>query len=89
MWWTPLILAADAQPDPIVRLLAVLDGDGDGRLSAAEFARVTWPGTEMAPFDADASGDLDAVELRAMVWAASPLPPDHLAGPPPDAPKPE
>lgn len=56
-----------------VELMRVLDMDGDGVLSADEWAQRAEPGVALEVWDLDADGQLSVEELRAGMWAHSPL----------------
>jgi len=59
--------------DATARLVAVIDTDGDGQISAAEFALMAPPFVQMATFDADRSGALAPAEVEAMLATQNPL----------------
>ncbi len=77
----PLLLVAIAcrtpAPGAAARLMAVLDADGDLRLSGDELAAVAHPSLTFAEFDADGDGQVDIPELDALLRAHGPLLPDH------------
>ncbi|MCP4805870.1 MAG: EF-hand domain-containing protein [Proteobacteria bacterium] len=54
-------------------LMAVLDTDGDGRLSSKEFALRAEPGVALSDWDLDGDLSLSVEELRAGMWEHSPL----------------
>lgn len=56
-------------------LLALVDEDGDGRVSAAEYERVTDGELPLKVADADGSGWLEGWEVEAMLLHLSPLRP--------------
>ncbi len=57
--------------------MTVLDQDGDGQLSEAEFKRVAHPSRRFEDHDRDGNHQLDTDELRAMLLEVSPLLPDY------------
>ena len=52
--------------------LPVLDRDHDGRVTEAEYARVSFAGPEFSAVDTDGDGAIDVAELRALVDASDP-----------------
>ncbi len=86
-----LVLACATPATPAVagpsvtRLVGVLDGDGDGRLSAAELARSGHPGLAWQRFDADQDDALSAEEVAVLLPEVSPMPSDHPGAAPSQA----
>jgi len=62
---------------PPERLIAVLDGDGDGRLSSAELLAAAPADAPPQGYDLDSDGFVSESELRALLWSVSPLVPHH------------
>jgi ABC-type nitrate/sulfonate/bicarbonate transport system substrate-binding protein len=58
---------------PAARLIAVLDQDGDGRFSTAEFEAVAHSSRRAADWDHDADGFIDEAEMRVLLAQVSPL----------------
>lgn len=56
-----------------VELMAVLDTDGDGVLSADEFALRAEPGVQLETWDLDGDNAVSVGELRSGMWTNSPL----------------
>jgi hypothetical protein len=73
--WRPEV----AEASPPARLSAVLDRDGDGRLSKHEVLEAA---PERAPkgIDKDRDGFVSEEELRALLWRVSPMPPKSRLG---------
>ena len=67
----------------VARLLAVLDGNGDGVLGPDELAKRAHPGLAWKTYDADGSGSIDAAELGVILREVTPLSDDHRGPPPP------
>lgn len=61
----------------VIRLVGVLDGDGDGRLSAEELARSAHPDLPWQRFDVDHDDALSAEEVAVLLREVSPMPSDH------------
>lgn len=63
---------ASVEPSPVGGLMASVDRDGDGRLSAAEFHRVA--DDTIAFSVVDTSGDqwIDEAELSSLMWRHNP-----------------
>lgn len=73
-------------PGAAGRLMAVLDADGDARLSAEEFASVAHPAAQLSAADTNKDNLVDVHELDALLRETGPLLPDHakrLLLPPP------
>lgn len=66
--------AADAAAPVFDGFAARLDGDGDGVISAEEYAAVGEP-SAFAEIDTDADGVVSGAELRAWISLTSPRPP--------------
>jgi hypothetical protein len=94
--WSVLLLACGGETTPatpaaatpaagpaVVRLLAVLDGNGDGVLGPDELAKRAHPGLAWKTYDADGSGSIDAGELAVILREVTPLSDDHRGPPPP------
>ena len=64
---------APAADNPVTRLIAVLDSDGDGRLSYAEYRAVASDHHEPVDLDLNEDGALDEAEIRRMLLTVSPL----------------
>ena len=64
-------------PESAARFLAVLDDDGDGRVSVAEYARHSDGELGFEIVDADGSGALEAWELELVLTSVSPLQPQQ------------
>jgi hypothetical protein len=75
--------APPAATPAVARLLAVLDGNGDGVLGAEELAKRAHPGLAWTTYDADGSGSIDAAELGVILREVTPLSDDHRGPPPP------
>ena len=60
--------------------MAVLDGDGDGRLSRVEAGLVAHPELRFEDWDRDGDDMLDAAELRLLLYGVSPLLERHRGG---------
>jgi len=58
-------------------LLAIVDQDGDGRVSAPEYARVSDGELSLALLDVDDSGALEPWELELAISYISPLQPQQ------------
>ena len=69
-----------AADNPTARLLAILDDDGNGRLSRAEFDRAAHRGQRFSQWDVDHSDDLDEDELHRHLLEQSPLLPSYRDG---------
>lgn len=74
------VAAADAVPelDTASRLIAVLESDGDGRLSREEFLGIAHPCRRFDLYDGDGDGFLDPAEVRQSLWDVSPVVPSCL-----------
>lgn len=66
-FWRP------APSQPARDLMARVDQDDDGRITAAEFDRVAGPGVPFEAMDLDGSGTLTADELDPFLEHATPL----------------
>jgi hypothetical protein len=76
--------APEAPASPAaVRLLAVLDADGDGKLAAGELSRLAHPSLAWKTYDSNGSGALEARELERLILEVTPLSDDHRGPPPP------
>ena len=61
-----------AHPDVVAAILARVDADHDGRVSAAEYEPLAMTDEPLATYDLDADGVLDAIEVEKMFLGASP-----------------
>lgn len=90
-------LACDRGPwtteNALAPSLARMDKDGDGRVTEAEYAPVSFAGPPWADVDLDASGDVDLRELAGLIQRQDPttfyfsdpeLPPPRMGGGKPD-----
>lgn len=75
----PLLLACASAPEArfdrdaiLGRVLARVDTDKDGTVTAEEYARVDFSGPTFAEADTDADGALGVAELRTMTFAQDP-----------------
>lgn len=59
-------------PEITAAILARVDTDGDGRVSAAEYGKVGLEDVPLATFDVDRDGSLSAVEVEASFLKESP-----------------
>jgi len=71
--WTAWRGPALRYPQAVGALLASVDLDGDGSLSAQEFLELAPAETPMAIYDLDGDDSLDARELEVAMLAVDPL----------------
>ncbi len=72
----PALAGQLIEGSPPARLIAVIDTDGDGRLSREEFSGVVRD-PDPDTYDGDGDGFIDEAEVRAMLAELSPLLPSH------------
>ncbi len=71
--WVALAGPSPRYPAQTAAMMTRLDASGDGRIDAAEYARLGQPGVPLQVFDADDSGGLDAVELERLLLRVDPV----------------